>query len=346
MLATLIGAAVGIGYMLPLSGQMIYSKPLEGDDTRTVSIFLRDTNRNIEHPLNREQGVHALPDWSPDGQEIAYLAFDSDDLFHLYLIDALGRNKQRLSLEFANVDSSPRWSPDGKWILMSGSTQGVYKTVLLNVATEQSYTIPKYVAGGIQWSPDSQSIYYLANSEDGLAHLFGLNIACLSELESCQFAELDLLPNEGVYSEPEWSPDGKFFAFSKYEDDKTQIAIARLRCSALTANCVDSIQVVADSPLLDSSPIWSPDGKQLAYVSGHYQLNFYEIESGKTRSITLPGIVPFLKDWSPDGRFVAFLSEQGGMGNSYLMDVTSGEWHSLLPDQFTSEFPTWRPIPR
>ena len=342
----LIGAAVGVGYGLPMSSQMIYTKTFDSVDIRTVSIFLRDTSRNIDQRLTREQGVNALADWSPDGQQIVYLSFNSDNVFHVYLMDAQGSHKRRLALEFDNVDSTPSWSPDGQWILISGSTQGVYKTVLFNLVSEKSFAIPKYIAGRMRWSPDSQSIFYLANGEDGLDHLFGLNISCLSAVESCQFAELNLLPNESVYSGPTWSPDGKFFAFSKYENDKAQVAIGHMRCSELKASCIDSVQVIADTSMLDFSPIWSPDDKQLAFVEDHYQFNFYQIETGATRSITITGIYPFLKDWSPDGRFVAFLSEQDGIGNTYLLDVMSGETRPLLTDQVTSEFPKWRPMPR
>ncbi len=78
MTAALIGIAVFMGYVLPDMGQMLGIKTFDSADARRPRVeyvFGRDTNRNVDQRLTREQGVNVLADWSPDGQQIAYLSF-------------------------------------------------------------------------------------------------------------------------------------------------------------------------------------------------------------------------------------------------------------------------------
>src|ERR1043166_8226790 len=110
MFALLIGLSIGVSYLLPAGDQMTYSSNLDTGNTRTTSIFLRDSARNLEHRLTNRYGVTALAKWSPDGQQIAYLSLN-DELFTVYIMDALGDNKRALGLEFTTLDANYVWSP-------------------------------------------------------------------------------------------------------------------------------------------------------------------------------------------------------------------------------------------
>ena len=150
ILSALIGLSIGIGYLLPTSDQITYTNTLDTGTSRTVSIFLRDVLRNVEHPLTVSYGINALAKWSPDGHHIAYLSLN-DELFTVYIMDALGRNKRPLGLEFSAIDAGYLWSPDSQRILFSVSVKDIPQSVVVNVATGQTDVLPQVIGSGI-WS--------------------------------------------------------------------------------------------------------------------------------------------------------------------------------------------------
>ncbi|RXS43052.1 S9 family peptidase [Idiomarina sp. 29L] len=59
----------------------------------------------------------------------------------------------------------------------------------------------------------------------------------------------------------------------------------------------------------ESQPVWSPDGKRLAYVStetGSPQIHIYWVDSGESAAITQLTTAPSGLSWSPDGTQIAF----------------------------------------
>src|SRR5262249_4006834 len=78
--------------------------------------------------------------------------------------------------------------------------------------------------------------------------------------------------------------------------------------------------------VMDRSPVWSPDGKSIAYFSdesGQYDLHIREQGGeGETVKLRLPSRTAFYFDphWSPDSKHVAFNDNQL---NVWLVDVTT-----------------------
>ena len=77
----------------------------------------------------------------------------------------------------------------------------------------------------------------------------------------------------------------------------------------------------------DRSPAWSPDGKELAWLSdasGEYELMIGDpAGTAKPRAIALPSTAFFSEpEWSPDGKQMLL---QDNHRNLWLMDVASGK---------------------
>ena len=72
-----------------------------------------DADGGNQRNLTRHPAFESSPDWSPDGQQIAFSS-DRDGKLNIYVMAADGSNvKQLTDLKFA---SRPKWSPDGRQI--------------------------------------------------------------------------------------------------------------------------------------------------------------------------------------------------------------------------------------
>ena len=99
---------------------------------------------------------------------------------------------------------------------------------------------------------------------------------------------------------------------------------------------------------LYSAGTWSPDAKQIAYVTyadGDNEINIIDVRSHNMRKRIRPkgiGAVSTLA-WSPDGRQIAFSGQKGGLSDLYLNDLSTGAIRQLTNDRFADLQPTWSP---
>lgn len=100
----------------------------------------------------------------------------------------------------------------------------------------------------------------------------------------------------------------------------------------------------SDEPLL--SPTWSPDGKQLAYVSfesGNSAIYMQTLASGERRRLTSFKGINGAPDISPDGRRMALALSKGGSLDIYVMDLASGNLRRLTDHWGIDTEPRWMP---
>jgi Tol biopolymer transport system component len=105
-------------------------------------------------------------------------------------------------------------------------------------------------------------------------------------------------------------------------------------------------QVTTDSRE-NGSPAWSPTGTTFAYYSkqadGSFQIMIRNADGSNPRKLTSQGH-NFSPTFSPDGNWIAFMSDRGGRMDIYIMDRTGGQVQ-LLTDKTAAGgfFPgTWR----
>lgn len=88
--------------------------------------------------------------------------------------------------------------------------------------------------------------------------------------------------------------------------------------------------LISSDPIM--SPAWSPNGKEIAYVSfekKRAQIFIVSVETGKRRLVTdFPGING-APAWSPDGKQLAVVLSKGGAPKIYSVNLTSGQMKQL-----------------
>jgi len=130
---------------------------------------------------------------------------------------------------------------------------------------------------------------------------------------------------------PRVSPDGRFL--SRYRVDPLR-SNTDIWVDDLERGSTVRLTTSAD---LDVTPVWSPDGTQVAYRSGTLDkptIGFAASDgSGVKRTIACPKLPCEPSDWSPDGRFVVLTV---GGTDVWTMPVgTEGQAQPLLAESFT-----------
>lgn len=104
-------------------------------------------------------------------------------------------------------------------------------------------------------------------------------------------------------------------------------------------------------PLLTSrdpimSPSWSPNGKQVAYVSfenKHASIYIQNVYTGARRLVSEFQGINGAPAWSPDGNQLALVLSKTGAPNIYVMDLNSLKLTQLTNDYYINTEPAWSP---
>lgn len=109
-------------------------------------------------------------------------------------------------------------------------------------------------------------------------------------------------------SEPQVSPDGKWVAYTVATPDMQANRNAS-NVWLLPATGGAAMQLTQSGH--DSSPVWSPDGQTLAFISardGNSQVYLLSMEGGEAQELTHLSTGADIVKWSPDGKTIAFTS--------------------------------------
>lgn len=306
---------------------MLWLVPIEGGTARR---------------LTEEIYEIAQPDWSPDGETIAFQSY-RDGNFHVWTIGADGRGLKQLTKGLFDC-REPRWSPDGKTIAFSSDRGGRYGVHLLDVA---SGTITAFSTGPgdefePSWSPDGKSIAFTVDKVridvqglDGARRTIAKVKASADRFNAASLAS------------PAFTPDGRDVVFTAIESGK-----AELRNAATV--------IVAGEDVFPFRPSWLADGAMLYTADGKIKLRK---RSGEVKGVAFAATVPVLtprytkksRDFlsaktrpvvgigspalSPDGHQVVFRA----LNDLYLLDIGGGPAKPLIKDTFYKVDPAWSP---
>ena len=170
-----------------------------------------------------------LHGWSPDGSEMAYCAFRSEDgkrNVDVYAIPAQGGQEVRLT-HGEGYSDGPEYSPDGKYIWYNTTASGLMQVWRMDRDGSNKVQMTKGERNN--WfghvSPDGKKVVYISYEKDLLEpneHLPNMPVELWTMNADGTGARrlVSLFGGQGTINVNSWAPDSRRFAFVSYGTEK------------------------------------------------------------------------------------------------------------------------------
>src|SRR5919108_2709992 len=107
-----------------------------------------------------------------------------------------------------------------------------------------------------------------------------------------------------------------------------------------------AVRTLIAGPAAELKPAWSPDGRELAFMSnrdGNFDIYVANGEGSGVRRLTDDLRNDFNPVWSPDGRTLAWNSDRSGDFGIYVMNANGGDVRRLTDAPGIDSVPSWSP---
>lgn len=247
------------------------------------------------------------------------------------------------------TDGFPSLSPDGRRIVFArADAQSLFEFDIYVVDAEGGTPTnltqtPQFRDWEPSWSPDGKKIVFRSDQaapEVATRPLFDFFEGDLFVMDADGSNVVQLTSGDGFEIMPSWSPNGEWIAFG----DVTRDAVGLIRADG------------SDRALLPVStygayhPEWSPDGTKIVYARMHSgdadDIAVIDLETKKVRNLTHDEAVDRWPVWSPDGRYIAFVSNRDGAWALYRMRPDGSDLTRLVNIDLPGDAPIdWGPRP-
>jgi len=248
----------------------------------------------------------------------------------LYVMDYDGHNTRQLTNHRA-ITLLPKISPDGKLVAYNSYKAGNPDAFLIDFqgGAARELSGRQGLNTAPNWAPDGQTLA-LTLSRGGDPDLY------LIDRSGKIFRRLTYTP--GVDSSPSFSPNGQQMVFISDRAGTPELYVMDVTGA--------NVQRLTYGQYADS-PAWSPKGDLIAYErqrgQGRYDIWVIDSSGRNNRQISEAGTRNEHPSWSPDGRFLAFMSDREGRQKICLMGSDGSSPHCVSDLPGNSAMPSWAP---
>ncbi|MFT5233128.1 MAG: serine/threonine protein kinase/Tol biopolymer transport system component, partial [Candidatus Krumholzibacteriia bacterium] len=222
--------------------------------------------------------------------------------------------------DLTGEQTEPSLSPDGRTLAYSTWDDGDQDIFVQRVGGANPINLTAGHPGldaTPAFSPDGEKIAFHSDREGG--GLFVMGATGETPLK---------VVSEGVH--PCWSPDGTSLA---YTTEYITIPYSRNNAALLWVTDLETGVIRQLTDIDAVVPSWSPSGKRIAFwshlatVMGQRDIYTIAADGGKPVAVTLDNATDWSPQWSPDGRWIYFISDRGGTPDLWRVgiDENTGE---------------------
>jgi tricorn protease len=300
-------------------------------------IWVGHPDRQDYHTITDFDGTDSFPMWY--GGRI-YFVSDQGGTYNLWSMAPDGSDR-RMETKFETWDVRwPAMGPSGRIVFMLGAdihlfdpNDGSERLIPLDLPSERVLTRVRYPKPSKYFTG-----FALAPEGDRVA------IVTRGEIFSIAAKEGVTLPitqgsgaREGRVS---FDPEGKRVVYVTDESGEEEIATA----DAWGRGDVKKLPS-AEGTRWHFRPVWSPDGKWIAYADQSHTLYVVSVDDGKVVKVDhSPQREIGQYAWSPDGRWLAYAkSNRVDFSSIFIYDTKEKETHQITPWTTDDHTPAWDP---
>ena len=305
----------------------------EGDlDLYTIQIDgtnpIATANRVTYHP-----STELLSDWTPDGESLLFSSNGFTGMARapeMFTIPSNGGATEKLPIPYG---SSGSYHPDGTWLAYTPENRdmrtwkryegGLASDIwLFNLETNEAVQMTDFAGTDTQpmWAPDGKSIYYISDAgPNHRLNIWKYDVNSKKHKQMTTFDQFDVkfaAMGPGPYGGGEivfqHGPDLMLFDLITKQPHVVDVVIPTDR-PTLRPKTIDYSDYIVDGNI-------SATGKQAVLEArGDIWTLPAEDDAGITRNLTrTSGIAERDPIWSPDGRWIAYLSDEDGEYEIYV----------------------------